>query len=349
MRFLRKLCFVLLAGGLTLAQSTPGTETSSSTSSVTDEVKTLREILAEQQRQLIKQQQEIQKLQQQVATRNDGSDTSISPRLVSTSLSSTSTNNSAAQPASDSPAQEKPKESPLSFRIGGADFTPGGYVDFENVFRSTNTGNVAGTNFWAIPYSNTVAGHLTEFRSTGQYSRFNLKTHANYGPNDITGFIEFDFNGNDAANVFVTSNSHTDRLRHYWLDLKRGKWEFAAGQMWGLLTANRIGVSPVSGDVFTTFNEDANHQVGNNFTRSGQFRAAYHFNNNFVWAAGIENPDQFSGQGAEVVFPAAFGATSVSNVPGQFDAADKATVPNVAPDIVSKLAYDNDFAGGRHV
>src|SRR5215467_6592450 len=347
MRFLRKLCFVLLAGGLTLAQSTPGTETSSSTSSVTDEVKTLREILAEQQRQLIKQQQEIQKLQQQVATRNDGSGAIVSPRLVSTSLSSTSAYNSAAQPATDSPAQEKPKESPLSFRIGAADFTPGGYVDFENVFRSTNTGNVAGTNFWAIPFSNTVAGHLTEFRSTGQYSRFNLKTTAKYGKNDITGFIEFDFNGNDAANVFVTSNPHTDRLRLFWLDLKRGKWEFLGGQVWGLLTANRLGVSPASADVFTTFNEDANHQIGNNFTRAAEFRAAYHFNDNFVWAVAIENPQQFSGQGPEVVFPTAFGSTSVSNVPGQFDAANNSATPNVSPDIISKMAYDKNFAGGR--
>ncbi|HKE33017.1 MAG TPA: hypothetical protein VKD65_14905, partial [Candidatus Angelobacter sp.] len=344
MRFLRKLCFVLLAGGLTLAQSTPGTETSSSTSSVTDEVKTLREILAEQQRQLIKQQQEIQKLQQQVATRNDGSDTSISPRLVSTSLSSTSTNNSAAQPASDSPAQEKPKESPLSFRIGGADFTPGGYVDFENVFRSTNTGNVAGTNFWAIPFSNTVAGHLTEFRSTGQYSRFNLKTSAKYGKNDITGFIEFDFNGNDPGNVFVTSNSHTDRIRHFWLDLKRGKWEFVGGQVWGLLTANRTGVSPNSSDVFTTFNEDANHQVGNNFTRAAQFRVAYHFNDQFVWAVAAENPQQFTGQGPEVVFPTLFNAA----LGVQFDAANNNGTPNIGPDIISKLAFDRNFAGSRH-
>jgi hypothetical protein len=86
-------------------------------------------------------------------------------------------------------------------------------------------------------------------------------------------------------------------LRHFWLDLKRGKWEFLGGQVWGLLTANRIGVSPNSADVFTTFNEDANHQVGNNFTRAAQFRAAYHFNDKFVWALGVENPQQFTGQG----------------------------------------------------
>jgi len=325
-----------------LAQSNTSPGTSQST--VTDQINALRETLAEQQKRIAAQQQQIQNLQQQIAARNDGSGATISPRLVSTSLSSTSANNSAAQLASDLPPQEKPKESPLSFRIGAADFTPGGYVDFENVFRSTNTGNVAGTNFWAIPFSNTVQGHLTEFRSTGQYSRFNLKTSAKYGKNDITGFIEFDFNGNDPGNVFVTSNSHTDRLRHFWLDLKRGKWEFVGGQVWGLLTANRIGVSPVSGDVFTTFNEDANHQIGNNFTRAAQFRAAYHFNDKFVWALGIENPQQFTGQGTEVIFPAAFSGT----LTGQFDSGATSGTPNMSPDVISKVAFDRNFAGSRH-
>ena len=328
-----------------LGQTTTSTEPSAP--SIADEVKALQDALTAQQKQIAQQREQIQKLEQQVAAGKNvaANNDSTSAHVVNASLTTPRATNPAAQPVSDAaPQTEKPKESPLSFRIGGADFTPGGYVDFENVFRSTNTGNVAGTNFWAIPFSNTVQGHLTEFRSTGQYSRFNLKTSAKYGKNDITGFIEFDFNGNDPGNVFVTSNSHTDRIRLFWLDLKRGKWEFVGGQVWGLLTANRTGVSPVSGDVFTTFNEDANHQIGNNFTRAAQFRAAYHFNDHVVWAVAVENPQQFTGQGAEVVFPTAFNA--VLGV--QFDAANNNGTPNLSPDIVSKLAYDNKFAGGRN-
>jgi hypothetical protein len=343
MRILWRLCIILLSAGLALSQSTPS-GTAAPASPVSDEIKALREAIAEQQKQIAVQQQQIEKLEKQVTRTQSvsakGAD--VSPRLVNANLNAGAGINPATQPASDAPVQEKPKESPLSFRIGGADFTPGGFVDFENVFRSTNTGNVAGTNFWAIPFSNTVNGHNTEFRSTGQYSRFNLKVNEKFGGNDVTGFIEFDFNGNDAGNVFVTSNSHTDRLRLFWLDLKRGKWEFTGGQVWGLMTANRVGVSPVSGDVFTTYNEDGNHQVGNNFTRAAQFRAAYHFNKNWAWAAGIENPQQYVGPFAQsVVFPNAFNA----QVGGQFDAANNAGTPNVSPDVVSKLAYDNDFAG----
>src|SRR5262245_21895613 len=254
---------VLFLPGLMFGQAgAPSPATTPDSQQVANEIKSLREAVTEQKAAIARQQEsiaaqqaKIDSLERQLVDEKDPQ-----AKVVDASLTTTSPNN-AAMVQGD---VQKPKESPLSFRIGGADFTPGGFVDFENVFRSTNTGNVAGTNFWAVPFSNTVQGHLSEYRSTGQYSRFNLKTSAKYGKNDITGFIEFDFNGNDPGNVFVTSNSHTDRLRLFWLDLKRGKWEFVGGQAWGLLTANRIGVSPVSRDVFTTFNEDANHQIGNN-------------------------------------------------------------------------------------
>jgi hypothetical protein len=192
-----------------------------------------------------------------------------------------------------------------------------------------------------------VAGHLTEYRATGQYSRFHIKTHAKYGQNDITGYVEFDFNGNDAANVFVSANAHTDRLRLYWLDLKRGKWEFLGGQTWGLQTPNRVGVSPNPADLALTYGEDSQTHVGLNYTRAAEFRAAYHFNDNFVWAVAVQNPQQFTGQGSvipEVTFPSAFTAA----LGGQVDASATPGAPNLAPDLHSKFAYDNNFMGGHH-
>ncbi|HEY6348587.1 MAG TPA: hypothetical protein VI636_04175 [Candidatus Angelobacter sp.] len=340
MRLLKKLCFFLLASGLALGQaSAPDNSGQAGTGSVADELKALRESIAQHQQQITRQQQQINALTKEL---NGGA--TAAPRMVDASLT---TSNSAAQPnvqpVSSAPVQEtERKESPLSFRIGAAEFTPGGFVDFENVFRSTNTGNVAATSFGAIPFSNTVAGHLTEYRSTGQYSRFNIKTHAKFGENDITGYVEFDFNGNDAANVFVTSNSHTDRIRLYWLDLKRGKWEFLGGQTWGLQTPNRVGVSPNPADLSLGYHEDAGIGVGYNYTRAGEFRAAYHVNDHFVWAIAAQNPDQFTN--GEVVFPAAFNAQLGS----QLDAANITTTPNLAPDVLTKMAYDSEFGGGRH-
>lgn len=363
MKLLRRLWFLVLISSLALGQATTSNP-SSDPSNLSDEVKQLREMMAEQQKamqeqqramaeqqqRLADQQQEIERLRQQltaqpepVVANNKGNS---EPRLVNASLTASPTTVSAtAQPVATQTQPQPPEaqgaKSPLSFRIGAAEFTPGGFVDFENVFRTTNTGNVSATSFGSIPFSNVVQGHLSEYRATGQYSRFNLKTTAKYGKNDITGYIEFDFNGNDASNVFVTSNSHTDRLRLYWLDLRRDKWEFLGGQTWGLQTPNRVGVSPNPADLSLGYHEDAGIGVGYNYTRAAEFRAAYHFNSDWVWAGAIQNPDQFTN--GEVLFPAAFNAQAGV----QFDAANQTTTPNVAPDFLTKIAYDHDFSG-RH-
>src|SRR5262249_51532099 len=236
MRFLQKMCFVVLACGLALGQATTPDSGAAGTGSIADELKALREAISQQQKQITQQQQQIQTLQQRLEDKS-----SVTPHVTDASLNTppapaavnhTNATNTNAN-ATVVQETEKPKESPLSFRIGGTEFTPGGFVDFENVFRTTNTAGNITTPFGGIPFSNSVQGHLTEFRTTGQYSRYNLKITGKYGANNVTGYIEGDFNGNDPANVFVTSNSHTNRLRLYWLDLKRGPWEFLGGQSWG--------------------------------------------------------------------------------------------------------------------
>lgn len=342
MRWLR-VCFLVLMPGLLLAQNNAQNAGTSSTTSIADEVKAMREAIAQQQQQIAQQQQQMSQQQQEIDKLQKALDekTAGTPHVEDAALHT----NVAPVTATVMQDTEKPKESPLSFRIGGADFTPGGFVDFENIFRSTNTGNVTATNFGAIPYNNTVAGHLTEFRSTGQYSRFNLDIKTTFGANKVNGYIEADFNGNDAQNVFVTSNPHTNRLRLYWLDLKRGKWEFLGGQTWGLQTPNRVGVSPRPADLMVTIGEDAQTHVGLPYTRAAEFRVVWHPNENFVWAFALQNPQQYVGTG-EVLFPFQFNAalgvqfdngSTTNGVPG---------APNLFPDMITKLAYDTHPTGG---
>src|SRR5215467_6383373 len=334
MRWLEKMCFAVLASGLALGQASAPSSASAGSGSVADELKALREAIGEQQKQIAQQQQKIDNLEQQLMEKTAGTP-HVTDAALHTAAPSTATN--VVQET------EKPKESPLSFRIGGTEFTPGGFVDFENIFRSTNTGNVTATTFGAIPFSNTVQGHLTEFRSTGQYSRYNLKITGKYGANNVVGYIEGDFNGNDAANVFVTSNPHTNRLRLYWMDVKRGKWEFLGGQTWGLQTPNRVGLSPMPSDVFAPIGEDAQTHVGLPYTRAAEFRAVYHFSDTFQWGFAMQNPDQFVGAG-EVIFPFAFNA----QLGPQLDAANQTTTPNAFPDIHTKFAWDDDV-NGKHM
>ncbi|HYL92351.1 MAG TPA: hypothetical protein VEW69_04270 [Alphaproteobacteria bacterium] len=345
MRWLQRVVFVLLATSLMLGQTNPPNNSAASddTKQIADQLKKMQESLNLQQKQIADQQLKIDALEKELGKKAAGT-----AQVVDAALKAPAT----APATMVSDAQDKPKESPLSFRIGGADFTPGGFVDFETVFRTTNatqgangstTGNPIATSFGNLPFNNQVTGHMTEFHMTGQYSRYNLKVTDKFGANTVTGYLEGDFNGNDAANVFVTANGHTNRLRLYWVDLKRNKWEFLGGSSWGWITPNRTGLSPMPADLAITYGEDANVHVGIPYTRAGTFRAVYHPNDNWAMGVSVENPDQFVNSG-EVIFPFAFNAA----LGGQFDAANSTTAPSGFPDFIPKIAYDNTFGNGQH-
>ncbi len=231
-----------------------------------------------------------------------------------------------SQPA----AGAEDKKSPLTLRIGDADFMVGGFVDATAFFRSSNLGSGIGTSFGSIPLGNTPQGRLSEMRFTAQNSRLNLMATSKVGANNVKGYVETDFLGVQPANGFVTSNSNSLRMRLYWLDLTRGKFELLAGQSWSMLNPNRSGLSPLPSDIFYSQNMDTNYQVGLTWTRQAQVRFIYHPGKE--WAAGIslENPQQFVGA---AVLPPDFNAAEVDN-------GGNVGAPNLHPDIIAKVAWD---------
>ena len=353
---------LLLASTLLFAQDV-AKPAATADSSVADELRQLRQAIEAQQKQIQQQQQELDTLRGQIArTGTSSSAQTGEPQLAETAMraevpESAKTadprvidaalhNVAAARPEAAQDYDKKAdddSESPLHFRIGKMDFTPGGFLDFAAIVRTTNVGSSIGTSFNSIPYNNTIQGVVSETRFTAQNSRVSLKAHGTWGANDITGYVEADFLGNDAANVFVTSNSHTDRLRLYWVDVKHNKWEFVGGQAWSWLTPSRVGLGPDPKDVFFTLNTDTNYQVGLTWTRAAQFRVAYHPNEHWVFGAAVENPQQYVAAG-EVIFPFAFNAMLGT----QWDANNNPGVPNLHPDFIPKVAYDTNFAGDRH-
>ncbi|MGH7079270.1 MAG: hypothetical protein ACREFU_14395, partial [Acetobacteraceae bacterium] len=162
----------------------------------------------------------------------------------------------AAQAPAPTPAN------PLSVQIGALQFTPGGFVDFTTVYRSSAVGSGIGTNFAAIPYNTAVAGRGSELRESAQNSRLTLKVAGAHDGTQFTGYLETDLNGNQPGNVAVSSNSATMRMRVYFVDVRHGAWEVLAGQDWSLLTPNRVGLSPMPSDIFYTQAVDTNYQVG---------------------------------------------------------------------------------------
>jgi hypothetical protein len=335
MRAARMLAWLLIPS-LALAQANgQNSDPSPDATNLANEVKALREALLETQKQVTAQQREIEALKSG-SKPVEGAPARIAEDTSTTAAAASTTATKAAQ---TSPAEQDTEHS--SFKIGSLVFTPGGFIDFENIYRTTNTQSNIATNFGAIPYNNTAQGNVSEFRSTAQYSRLNLLITSKFGPHDVTGYIEADFSGNDATSVYQSVNGHTDRLRLFFADSRRGKWELLGGQTWSWITPNRNGLGPMPVDLAISYNEDQNLGVGVPYTRAAEFRAAYHFNDRWAFGVGIEDPNQYIGN--YVALPAAF--TSVGS---QFDNGSQIGAPNAFPDILSKLAYDKRFSGGRH-
>lgn len=236
---------------------------------------------------------------------------------------------------------------PLRFRVGAADITPVGVVTFTGIFRSTNAGGGVGTNFGTIPYSTSVAGNLSEVRMSAQGSRLGFRLDTMAKGANILGYLETDFQGAAPANAAVTSNSVQPRLRLFWVNVRKNKWELLAGQSWSLLTPNRRGLSPLPSDVFTGQVSDTSYFPGFVYSRDPQFRVVYHATGAVALGISLENPEQYiGGSGAGLItLPAAF---SGNNYSGEVNNGTTTySVPNLHPDIIGKIAFDTNLANGH--
>jgi hypothetical protein len=328
-------------------------------SAVEGEIQQLREELNAQQALLQTQQVRIAQLEAQLHV-GTGQPTVLATVAASESVSAPgparSSSSSSAQPltagmvppappqsgGTQKPSEEQPA-SPLSWRIGKAEFTPGGWADITGIFRTSDIGSGTGTSFGSIPFNNQLPlAALTEFRATAQTSRLSMKVDANV--NDatrVTGYVESDFNGFQPPNAYTTTNSGTLRLRLAFADIRRGNWEVLGGQSWSLLTPNRVGLSPMPSDIFSTYRLDTNYITGLVYSRQAGFRVVYHAAD--WWAIGfsLENPQQYAP--SSVVFPSAFFSGQFDNGSGATNgtgAASNPAIPNLHPDVVVKSAFD---------
>jgi uncharacterized coiled-coil protein SlyX len=263
--------------------------------------------------------------------------------------------------AQKSPGAEVVPSSPLEFHLGNAIFKVGGFLDATAFFRTTNVGSGIGTSFGGIPYSNTVAGRLTETRFSAQNSRLTMMFQTPVGANtNVKAYVEADFLGFQPSNAFETSNSDSFRLRLYWGQVTTGKFEFLAGQTWSFLVPNRVGLSPNPSDLFYTYNMDTNYQVGLPWTRALEFRFIYHASKEWAMGLALEDPQQYIGNAVVLpptpAGPAPTGTTSTSVYTNQVDNGANAlpatsggtSTPNLFPDVIAKIAYDPVF-NGKHM
>ncbi len=324
-------------------------------SAIESEMEDLRELVEEQRAELEAQRAALkaEQLKMEALEKKFGAASSESVTAPATSSSAAAMEpvaaaatvapsaGSSAVPSAGPAAQGGNDEvSPLQLKVGSAYITPVGFMDFTAVWRNHDGGSGIGTNFAGIPYGNTYATNLSEFRMNMQNSRIGFRVDAMVHGAHVIGYMESDFLGNNPGNVAVTSNSNTLRSRLYWADVRKGSWEVLGGQTWSLITPGRAGISPLPADVFYTQDMDVNYQAGLVWGRIPEFRAVYHPTNTVAFAVALDSPEQYIGGSAGapgISLPSgltALGGTQLNS------GGTTLGVPNVSPDIIAKLAFD---------
>jgi hypothetical protein len=245
------------------------------------------------------------------------------------------------------PCESDPdKTIPTFLRLGSVCLVPIGFMDFTPFWRDKNAGSSMGSNFGGVPYNNSAAGNLSEFHFSQQNSRIGFRIDGDWKGTHFIGYNEFDFNGTSGSTALAVSNGAiVPRLRLYWVDVRKGKVEFLAGQSWSMLTPNRNGISALPGDLFYSQVIDINYIAGLTWTRQPGLRILYHPNKTVTFGFSAEQPDQYIGGsagGSGITLPSALsGLTSTQlDAAGNISGASYLGQPGYTPDLIAKLAFD---------
>jgi hypothetical protein len=216
--------------------------------------------------------------------------------------SSGSTGNPCESPDASGPV-------PAYIRLGSVCIVPIGFMDLTPFWRDKSAGSSMGSNFGSVPYNNTANGNLNEARFSIQNSRLGLRVDGDWKGAHFIGYNEFDFNGTSGSGSLAVSNGAVvPRLRLFWVDVRKDKWEFLAGQSWSMMVPNRVGISALPGDLFYTQVIDINYTAGLTWTRQPGARVLYHPSKQVTFGLAVEQPDQYMGGsagGSSAVLPAA--------------------------------------------
>jgi len=237
---------------------------------------------------------------------------------------------------------------PTYFHLGHICLVPIGFMDLTPFWRDKNAASSMGSNFGSVPYNNTANGNLSEFHFSSQNSRIGFRIDGDWKGTHFIGYNEFDFNGTSGSTSLAVSNGAiVPRLRLFWVDVRKSKVEFLAGQSWSLLTPNRSGLSALPGDLFYGQVIDINYIAGLTWTRQPGMRVLFHPTNQVTFGFSAEQPDQYIGNsagGSLITLPAAASLSALAGT--QLDNSQNISLgnylaePAVTPDFIAKLAFD---------
>lgn len=236
---------------------------------------------------------------------------------------------------------------PSYLRLGNVCIVPIGFMDLTPFWRDKNAGSSMGSNFGSVPYNNVVNGNLSEYHFSIQNSRLGVRMDGDWKGTHFIGYNEFDFNGTSGAtNMAVSNGAVVPRLRLFWVDARKGQWEFLAGQSWSMLVPNRTGISALPGDLFYSQVIDINYIAGLTWTRQPGMRVLWHPTPKTVTVGfSVEQGDQYaggSGGGGAITLPSALtGLVSTQIDEGaNISGASYLAQPVFTPDFIAKIAFD---------
>jgi hypothetical protein len=234
------------------------------------------------------------------------------------------------------------RAAPAGLHYRGTTIVPGGFFAAEALYRSHAENTDITTSWVGIPWDAQTMSHLTEFRATARQTRLSLKASGPAGPATVTGYFETDFLGSGFGASEVQTNGYSNRIRQLWgrVQFPDG-WSFAGGQMWSLLTMNRAGIDNLT--EFAPALVDASMFPGYDVARQTSFRVTRQL-------PSYKTTIAFSAENAATVgvTPANVPASISSNLSGLSTTgggimSNTTYSTNVAPDLISKLAFDPHF------
>ena len=362
-------CAVLLLCLGAAAQTTTSTSTTKTTrrtrstkaGSTADEIKALRDAIAEQQSTIRQQQGQIQQLQGQVQQMQNSLQEQSSrvqeadSKATAASSSATQQEQAVTQLKSDvsdikqnstataATVQEVQKgmnsmESPLAIHYKGITITPGGFLAAETVYRNRGLAADINTPFNSVPVPGAPNVNTSEFFGSGRQSRVSLLGQGSLSSTKLTGYYEADFLSAGVTSNNNQSNSYTLRQRQVWgqAALNDGL-TFTGGQMWSLVAETTKGLDNRTEALPMTI--DPQYTVGFSWARQYGFRITKNFANKAWLGFSVENPQTiFTAHGNASNFflgaPGTGGGLYNLNANYSF---------NSAPDLIFKAAFEPGF------
>ena len=239
--------------------------------------------------------------------------------------------------AADTTAIKKAVEEPASLRYKGITLTPGGFLAGESVWRQRAMNADLFTNWNSTPYPNSGEAHVTEWVPSARGSRLSLLAAGHVPFGTLNGYFEGDFLGVGSSSNNLQTNSYVFRVRQAWGQVKTDHVTFTGGQMWSLLTEDKVAAQPGQEALPLIF--DYNYNVGFTYVRQPGFRLQTVLSPRVTLAVALENSQyQFSASNAPSNF--FFGAVGVAAGSTNPDAN---YTNQVAPDVIAKMSFDPGF------